>query len=142
MSSYFSKIFGASPVKPLQAHMEKAAECAARLPAFFDAAFSGDWEAATVIRADISRNEHEADALKKDLRLHMPKNLLMPVARADLLSVLLVQDEVANLSKDIAGIVIGSQDKLPRGTQEILPGNAEAFRRCGGPGQQNSERAR
>ncbi len=127
MSSYFSKIFGASPVKPLQAHMDKADECAARLPAFFDAVFSGDWERAAVERAEITRNEHEADALKKDLRLHMPKNLLMPVARADLLSVLRVQDEIANLSKDVAGVVIGRKISFPEALKEPYMG---LLRRC------------
>lgn len=45
----------------------------------------------------------------------MPKNLLMPVARADILSVLRVQDEVANLTKDIAGIMIGRRIVFPDG---------------------------
>lgn len=127
MSSYFSKIFGASPVKPLQAHMAKADECAARLPAFFEAVFNGDWVNAAAGRKEISRNEHEADALKKDLRLHMPKNLLMPVARADLLSVLRVQDEIANLSKDIAGIVIGRRIAFPDALKQPY---MELLRRC------------
>ncbi len=127
MSSYFSKIFGASPVKPLQGHMAKADECATRLPAFFEAAFAGDWAKATSVRDDVSRNEHEADALKKDLRLHMPKNLLMPVSRADLLSVLRVQDEIANLSKDITGIVIGRRISFPEALRKPY---MELIRRC------------
>ncbi len=113
MSNYLSKIFGSSPVKPLQAHMATADECASRLPDFFVAVFAGDWDSATRVRKEISELEHVADDLKKELRLQMPKNLLMPVARADLLSVLRVQDEIANLSKDIAGIVIGRRMQFP-----------------------------
>ncbi len=118
MSNYLSKIFGTSPVKPLQAHMAKADECAGRLPDFFRAVFAEDWDAATTVRGEISQLEHEADALKKELRLQMPKNLLMPVARADLLSVLRVQDEIANLSKDIAGVIIGRRMLFPQQLRE------------------------
>ena len=122
MSNYLSKIFGASPVKPLQAHMAKADECAKRLPDFFAAVFAEDWEAATRVRAEISQLEHDADDLKKELRLQMPKNLLMPVARADLLSVLRVQDEVANLTKDIAGVIIGRRMRFPEGLKQSYLG--------------------
>lgn len=125
MSNYFSKIFGSSPVKPLQAHMGKADECANQLPEFFKAVFAEDWEAATRVREEITRLEHEADDLKKELRLQMPKNLLMPVARADLLSVLRVQDEVANLSKDIAGVIIGRRMRFPEALKESFIGLVE-----------------
>lgn len=125
MSNYFSKIFGSSPVKPLQAHMAKAHECASRLPDFFKAVFAGDWETATKVRREITELEHEADDLKKELRLQMPKNLLMPVARADLLSVLRVQDEVANLSKDIAGVIIGRRMRFPEPLKESFMGLVE-----------------
>lgn len=127
MSNYISKIFGSSPVKPLQEHMAKADECAGRLPEFFDAVFAGDWEAAKAVRQSISRLEHDADDIKKELRLQMPKNLLMPVARADLLSVLRVQDEVANLSKDIAGVIIGRQMTFP---EPLKASYMALLRRC------------
>ncbi len=127
MSNYISKIFGSSPVKPLQAHMAKADECAGRLPEFFEAVFVGDWQIAKAVREAISGLEHDADDLKKELRLQMPKNLLMPVARADLLSVLRVQDEVANLSKDIAGVVIGRQMTFP---DTLKPSYMALLRRC------------
>lgn len=55
----------------------------------------------------------------------MPKNLLMPVARADLLSVLRVQDEVANLSKDIAGVIIGRRMRFPEGLKDSVMGLVE-----------------
>lgn len=127
MSNYLSKIFGTSPVKPLQAHMATADQCVRRLPDFFEAVFAEDWNAATRIRAEISQLEHEADDLKKELRLQMPKNIMMPVARADLLSVLRVQDEVANLSKDIAGVIIGRRMQFP---EELKVPFTRLMQRC------------
>ena len=47
--------------------------------------------------------------LKKDLRLNMPSSLLMPVARTDLLDLLMIQDKIANSAKDAKEIKIESQ---------------------------------
>jgi predicted phosphate transport protein (TIGR00153 family) len=113
MSTYLTNLFGRSPIGPLEHHMAKAHACASELIPFFDAALAGDWDKAAEIQKHISNLENEADDLKKDLRLHMPKGLFMPVARRDLLQVLTMQDRVANQAKDIAGIILGRHMTFP-----------------------------
>jgi hypothetical protein len=110
---YMSGIFGRSPVSPLQEHMAKVYACASELVPLFNAVINEDWEAVRQSQQTISKLEKEADVLKKKLRLNLPKGLFMPVARQDLLEVLLTQDKVANMSKDIAGTIVGRKMILP-----------------------------
>lgn len=108
-----ANIFGSSPVKPLEQHIDVAYRCAKLLGPFFDASVRGDWEAATAVREQIEALEHEADNIKKDIRLRLPKSLFMPVPREDLLELLLVQDKIANRTKDVSGIVMGRRMQMP-----------------------------
>ena len=43
----------------------------------------------------------EADILKREIRLKLPRGLFLPVARTDLLELLTQQDKIANRAKDI-----------------------------------------
>ena len=118
MANVLANIFGSSPVQPLEKHIEIAYGCAKKLRPFFAAAVAGDWEAAAVARDDIERLEHDADNLKKEIRLHLPKSLFMPVPREDLLELLLVQDKIANRTKDVSGLVLGRQLQIPETVAE------------------------
>lgn len=113
MANVLANIFGSSPVQPLEEHIGIAFSCAKQLHAFFEAAIAGDWEKATAVRTEIERLEHEADDLKKNIRLRLPKSLFMPVPREDLLELLLVQDKIANRTKDVSGIVLGRKLPIP-----------------------------
>lgn len=113
MGNMLANIFGTSPVVPLEKHIDIAYRCARQLRAFFSAAVSGDWDGAAKVRKEIETLEHDADNLKKDIRLHLPKSLFMPVPREDLLALLLVQDKIANRTKDVSGIVLGRKMQIP-----------------------------
>ncbi len=113
MANMLANIFGSSPVDPLEKHVNIAYQCARELRGFFKAAVKGDWAKARKVRAEIERLEHEADNLKKKIRLDLPKSLFMPVPREDLLELLLVQDKIANRTKDVSGIVVGRQLQIP-----------------------------
>ena len=113
MANVLANIFGSSPVQPLEQHMGIAFQCAKQLNGFFAAAISGDWDKASALRDDIGRLENEADDLKKQIRLGLPKSLFMPVPREDLLELLLVQDKIANRTKDVSGIVMGRKMHIP-----------------------------
>ncbi|MCH9696342.1 MAG: TIGR00153 family protein [Gammaproteobacteria bacterium] len=113
MANVLANIFGSSPVQPLEKHVDIAYRCAKKLNAFFAAAVSGDWAEAGNVRDEIEQLEHDADNLKKEIRLHLPKSLFMPVPREDLLELLLVQDKIANRTKDVSGIVLGRKLQLP-----------------------------
>jgi predicted phosphate transport protein (TIGR00153 family) len=111
--NYLAGIFGRSPVRPLQEHMEKVRAAHQELVPFVEAALAGDWERATTHQARITDLEHDADRLKKDIRRHLPNSLFMPVARGDLLDMLTMQDNIANKAKDVAGLMLGRRMQPP-----------------------------
>ena len=113
ITSPIFSMFGRSPLRPLQKHMNKVHEAAESLLPFFDAVLEENWVDAEKRQGNISQLERDADDLKRDLRLHMPKGLFLPVPRSDLLELLAMQDKIANVAEDIAGIVIGRQMRLP-----------------------------
>jgi uncharacterized protein len=109
----FAGLFARSPIGPMQKHFAKAHECAANLVPFFDAVMAEDWSQAQQVQQTMSRLEDEADKLKKGVRLNLPKSLFLPVPRSDLLGLLSVQDKVANRAKDIAGLMLGREMRVP-----------------------------
>jgi len=118
VGNYISKIFGASPVAPLQEHMEKCYKAARELRDFFGAVIREDWDKVKEHRASIISLENEADELKAQLRSQLPKSMFMPVPREDLLGLVLVQDQIPNLARDISGLVLGRHMQIPVAMQE------------------------
>ncbi|NND45251.1 MAG: TIGR00153 family protein [Xanthomonadales bacterium] len=110
---YFSGIFGSSPVRPLQKHMEQIVECVKQLVPFIDAVLAGQADERDRIHASIVDLEHKADKLKKELRLRLPSSLFMPIDRRDVLELLTMQDRVAGAVRDVAGIIVGRNMVIP-----------------------------
>ncbi|MDD1795982.1 TIGR00153 family protein [Enterovibrio makurazakiensis] len=106
-------LFAKSPLKPLQRHVSRVNDCCSLLVPFFAECEKGDWVAAESLRHEISTLEKEADVLKREIRLKLPRGLFLPVDRTDMLDLLTQQDKLANLAKDIAGRVIGRQLQVP-----------------------------
>ena len=113
MGNVLANVFGSSPVKHLEQHMDIAFRCAKKLRPFFEAVIAKDYERMGEVRSQIEALENEADKLKKNIRLNMPKSLFMPVPREDLLELLLVQDKIANRTKDVSGIIMGRKMVIP-----------------------------
>ena len=123
----FVSLFGRSPIGPMQQHIAKAHECAANLVPFFEAIMAEDWAKVEQVQQEMSRLEHEADKLKKSVRLHLPKSLFLPVPRSDLLDLLSVQDKIANRAKDIAGLMLGRCMNIPA---QLQPQMLAYVQRC------------
>ena len=104
----------------MEKHIGVAHKCANQLVDFFKAVVDRDWIEAAKYREKIESLEHQADDLKKEIRLSLPKSLFMPVPREDLLELLLVQDKIANRAKDVSGIVMGRQLGVPSAIAEDL----------------------
>src|SRR3990167_10196411 len=109
----FLNMFGRSPIRPLEAHMAKVDACVNELGLFFPAVLKQAWTEAACAQQNIAQLEREADDMKRDLRLHLPKGLFLPVSRSDLVELLEVQDRLANKAKDIAGIAFGRKMVFP-----------------------------
>jgi predicted phosphate transport protein (TIGR00153 family) len=118
MANMLANIFGSSPVEPLEKHMDIAFRCAKKLRPFFDAVIAKDHERMAEVRAQIEALEHEADDVKKQIRMHLPKSLFMPVPREDLLELLLVQDRIANRTRDVSGVIMGRKMEIPEAISE------------------------
>lgn len=119
MSNIFN-MFGPSPIKPIEQHIHKAYHCAKQLHPLFEAVLQEDWDTAGALKDKITQLEREADLIKRNLRLHLPTGLFLPVARTDLLELLSVQDHIANTAQDIAGLVLGRKMIMPEPLKPLL----------------------
>jgi uncharacterized protein len=119
MGSIFN-MFGPSPIRPIEQHMRKVHQCAKQLHPFFEAVLQEDWHTATDIKQKIAELEREADGIKRNLRLHLPAGLFLPVSRTDLLELLSAQDRIANKAQDIAELIISRQMKIPESLSQVL----------------------
>ena len=114
MGNYVSRIFGASPVVPIQEHMETCYKAARELVTLFEHAVDERWDKVGDSRQKIVKLEHKADELKKRIRSQLPKSLFMPVPRGDILDLVLVQDRMANRARDVSGLVTGRRMVIPK----------------------------
>ena len=117
-TSYFSRIFGNSPVSPLQKHIASVIACVEQLIPYFEAVFNNDWDLAAKIQGKLALLEGEADDIKNKLRMNLPTSLFMPIDRRDILQVLDLQDLIANRAKDISGLTLGRKMSIPNALAE------------------------
>ncbi|MBU2882912.1 TIGR00153 family protein [Psychrosphaera sp. B3R10] len=110
-------VFAKSPLKPLEEHINQVQEAVELLLPFFDAVFAEDWQEAAKIRAQISHAEKQADVLKREIRMNLPRGLFLPVERTDLLELITQQDKIANRAKDISGRFLGRELTIPLSIQ-------------------------
>ena len=115
-----ASLFGHSPFKPLQKHMEIVNQCVAEVPGLFDALIANDKAGVEKVKDAIFEKEHAADAMKNQLRAHLPKSLFMPVDRRDLLDVLGMQDSIADTAQDIAGLLVERDMAVPENMADDL----------------------
>ncbi|NGX36182.1 MAG: hypothetical protein K1000chlam1_01021, partial [Candidatus Anoxychlamydiales bacterium] len=86
-------------------HMDKVASCVLLLEKLFIALKEKKYEKIKEIGKAISKQEHEADLTKNDIRNHLPKSLFLPIDRASFLDILSLQDSFADKAEDIAVMV-------------------------------------
>jgi len=113
MKNPVSDLFGKSPIKPLQEHMSVVTECTTRLEMFLAASSENNWQEAENVYQQIRILENQADDMKRVFRRNMPNSLFLPVPRTDLLELITIQDKVANMARDIAGIMLGRKMQVP-----------------------------
>lgn len=91
------------------------------VPHLFEAIAAGNREEAKASAARIFEHEEEADKIKNELRRHLPRTMLLPVNRRDLLDVLDMQDSIADVAQDIGGLVIERSMTIPDPLRVDLP---------------------
>ncbi|MGA7304920.1 MAG: TIGR00153 family protein [Rhodothermales bacterium] len=116
----FASLFGNNPFASLQKHMTAAIATVDIVPGLFKALADGDVAAVAEAKEAIYAAEEEADQIKNDLRRHLPRSLFLPVDRRDLLEVLDMQDSIADVAQDIAGLLVERRMTIPDGMEEDL----------------------
>ncbi len=133
-SNPIAGLFGKSPFKPTQKHMEAVEKCASEIVPLFEALMAGDREQAEVHKNRVFELEHEADDVKNQIRSQLPKSLFMPIDRRDLLDLLHAQDSIADTTQDVAGLLTIRELEIPEVFQDMLPAylqrNVDAVRQC------------
>lgn len=123
-------LFAHSPLKPLKTHSDTISECCNLLVPFFESTFAEQWDKAETLRAKIAETEREADTVKREIRLKLPRGLFMPVDRRDLLELVTQQDKLANYAKRISTRIVTRHLHIPEMLQktflDYLTGSLEA----------------
>ncbi len=118
-----------SPFKPIQEHMRAVFSCVMLLPALFDALYRKDQKEVADLAEQIGELETEADKIKSTYRHNMPKTLLLPVDRKDLLSLIHEQDALSDGAETISQILTNRDMTVPEaikaGLDELLEGTME-----------------
>ena len=120
MANPFKSLFGQSPFKALQQHMSAVVQCVDEVPGLFAALEAKNQDEVARIKDRIFAFEEQADQQKNQLREHLPRSLFMPVDRRDLLEVLDMQDSMADVAQDIAGLLYERSMEIPEPLSEPL----------------------
>ena len=95
-------LFGRSPFKLLEKHMEKVKDCFNEVPRLFDVLYLSNYEEVRIISNEILKMEYEADKIKNDIRNQMPNSLFLPVDKRDFMHLLSAQDDIADTVEDLS----------------------------------------
>ncbi len=115
-----SSLFRKSPFKPLQEHMRMAFSCICFIPPLFDALYRKDGDQLKKFAHEIIRLETKADEIKQAFRFNLPTTLLLPVDREDLLNLISDQDRLADVSEEIAKLLLYRDMAVPDPLKEVL----------------------
>ena len=99
-------LFGRSPIRPLQGHMGKVQSCVVTLQKLVEACVAADWQSADTLAQEISSSKQDADEIKRDIRMHLPRSVFLPVARTDLLELVSIQDQIGYNCKQVAQLLL------------------------------------
>jgi predicted phosphate transport protein (TIGR00153 family) len=119
-TSPIGRLFGRNPFTSLQEHMRVVIQCVDEVPGLFEALAQQDRAAVDDAKNRIFALEKTADMIRRDLRSSLPHRLFLPVNRRDLLEVLDMQDEIANVAQDIAGLLVERPMSIPAPMAEPL----------------------
>ncbi|MFP4453545.1 MAG: TIGR00153 family protein [Desulfobacterales bacterium] len=90
----FFSMFITSPFDALQEHAEKVKECAWAFQQAIECYASSKCEIFEEHRQAVIKLEHDADAIKRRIRGHLPKGVMLPVEKFQLFQYLREQDKV------------------------------------------------
>ena len=96
----FLSMFMTSPFDGMEEHAEKVKDCAWTFQQAVECHMSPRCQRFEELRSEIIRLEHEADAVKRRIRGHLPKGTLLPVDKFQIFRYLREQDAVIDSVED------------------------------------------
>ena len=117
----FLSMFMTSPFSGLQEHAEKVKECALIFQQAIECHLSDRCGRFEELRQEIITLETEADAVKRRIRGHTPKNSMLPVDKFQLFRYLREQDQVLDAVEDtLDWISYRTEPRFPEAIQKDL----------------------
>lgn len=113
-----AELFGKSPFGPLVEHTNKVNETVRDVRPLVEAFLDERYDEVEVLYERISKLEHKADVIKREVRNHLPKSLFLPVDRGDMLKFLKEQDAIADTAEDIAVLLTVRRTRVPPALRE------------------------
>jgi hypothetical protein len=96
MRSVFMSLFYKSPFDNLKGHADKVSECARMFSKAVSCHLDGQCRDFDNLTDEVAKLESEADAIKRNIRGHMPRGILMPVDKFQFFMYLREQDRVVD----------------------------------------------
>jgi hypothetical protein len=96
----FFKLFRTSPLEGLGEHMDKVKECTLAFQEAIECHLSNECHRFLELKQTVDDLEHQADAVKRRIRGHLPKGTLMPVDKFELFRFLGEQDSILDAVQD------------------------------------------
>ena len=132
VGSPLGKLFGASPIRPLQHHMQLANQAVGQLAALLRAGLDDDGERRRALGLELEASARAARELQTDLQRHLPRGLFLAMPRPDLLHLLEAQQTLVDSCRRLARSVLFRPPGVPgpaRKSLDSLLGRCEALSR-------------
>lgn len=113
-------LFGKSPIRPIQQHMQLAQEAVQLLCELLTASADRDWARVGQIHSVIDSTAAKAKELRREIRQQLPRGLLLAMPRPDLLELLDIQNRLVLCVRDIARVIALRGMQFPKPLQGIL----------------------
>lgn len=108
------------PIELLLKHMKDVQDCVKQLRPFVQAIGKDDWAKAEQIFQNVVESEHQADTKKAGFRKLLRKDLILQISKSELLKVVIEQDKIANLTRDVCGLLLWRKQAFPENVRSDL----------------------
>lgn len=129
--STIGKLFGRSPFGQIQTHMDQVSKCITKMVEAIEAMTEGRYDAVEELAYEVSRQEHQADQVKTDIRNNLLRRFFMPIDKSEVLEILGLQDSLADTAEDVCKIMtlkkLPFKDEFKSDFDEFVKLNVEAF---------------
>ncbi len=109
-----------SPFKQLQNQFSQVHEAVQLLVPMLRSALDEDWATAASTELHVRELNQESERVARDICLHLPNTLFMPIPRGDILGLLHAQCELAQRASEIARLIALTTIAIPAALQDEI----------------------